>query len=36
MRSDGPADRPRRRRADGELSRTRILDATSEIAVEPG
>jgi AcrR family transcriptional regulator len=30
------AEKPRQRRADGELSRTRILDAATEIAAERG
>lgn len=30
------ADKPKKRRADGELSRTRILDAATEIAAERG
>ncbi|CAM2794516.1 TetR family transcriptional regulator [Mycobacterium intermedium] len=33
-KKDGP--KPRRRRADGELSRVRILDAATEIAAERG
>ncbi len=36
MASEVPATRRRRRRADGEISRNRILDAATEIASERG